>query len=118
MHLTHASLRHANLLADDLQRNGFPAGIRDIDQTGRDSDRLVRTYRHNGVQVQVNEDTGTVTVACYGADDPGYLFGHLWNAMFTPTTPAEVIIATIRHAMLTAKLHRDNERIAASGFFA
>lgn len=110
-------LRYADLLADDLKRNGFPKGARDINATGSISDLLVRTYRHNAVQVQVNEDSGEVTVSGYGSDDPDFLFGHLWETTFTPGAPADVIIATIRQAILTANLQRADTRLAGSRFF-
>ncbi|MET7335894.1 hypothetical protein [Nonomuraea sp. NPDC005650] len=111
-------LRYKNRLANELAEIGFPEGKRDIEQTGSISDLLVRTTRHNGVQVQVNEDSGAVTVSAHGADDPLFLFGHLWETTFTPGAPADVIIATIRQSMLDANLHRADERIAASRFFA
>lgn len=110
-------LQYADKLADDLTRNGFPYGQRDIARTGSISDLLVRTYRHNAVQVQVNEDTGQVVVAAYGIDDPDYQFGPLWEATFDPATPADAIVATIRAAFLAARLQRTDDPVSTSAFF-
>ncbi len=91
-----ADLRYALYLSAALAAHGFPAGIRDIDETGRYD---IRTYRHAGLQVAVNEETGECELAYFGWDIE-YRHGHEWMIPFSESTPETVVIAAVQAALL------------------
>ncbi|WP_433357833.1 hypothetical protein ACQP25_44520 (plasmid) [Microtetraspora malaysiensis] len=90
-------LQYRLYLAATLAALGFPAGQTDIENLG---EWEIRTYRLNGVQVEVNEETGDVVVS----DDD-------YRVQFRPggvmPVPEHVIAATVG-AMLADPARRES----------
>lgn len=92
-------LPYTGLLADDLANLGFPQGMvtDDNNDTGR---WYIRTYRAGGVEVEVDEENGTVTVARLrdnASDATGW--PQLWAIPFSIAAiehDPETVVATIR----------------------
>ncbi|MBG0819029.1 hypothetical protein [Planomonospora sp. ID82291] len=95
---------HAGYLADELTALGFTDLGRDAEQLGSLEALMTRTYRAYGVQVEVAEDSGDVTVRLFGwgethGNQDTYRHGHLAATTFPVTWPPSVVLAAIEAAL-------------------
>ncbi|WP_433541992.1 hypothetical protein ACQP10_38215 (plasmid) [Streptosporangium sandarakinum] len=104
----------ARYLTPALGDLGFAEGRRGGDNFGDLDPLSTRVFRHENIEVAVNEDTGQIALTGHGLDDPNFERGYLWRANFTLDAPTEVIAGAVNVALAQAAEKRSMDQLRAS----